>query len=853
MATSARQKTRVLKQISLVLALTRLGMVSERILRCFWPVWSVLFLVLAGLMLGLQDRLSVEAIWLIGVLAVVAALWFFASGFSKFRLPDRDDALARLDATLPGRPVQSLLDQPAAASEDQATQAIWDAHQARMAEQLVDVRPAVPDFRVARLDPFGFRFVAVLALAVGLIFGSTERLTSLARLAPQVASNVAKASWEGWIEPPIYTGLPTLYLNDQSEGSLQVPINSRLVLRFYGEIGALTLQETVSARMGELPSAADASQEFLLRQEGVLEIMGDGGRRWEIALISDRVPSVRILGAPSASARGEMTLPFSVEDDYDIQGGTALIALDLENIDRRFGLAIAPEPRPSIELQLPLPISGDRADFEEALIEDLSENVWAHLPVTIDVQVEDAAGQLSAPEQIAVALSARRFFDPLAKALMELRRDLLWSRENARRTAQLLRAISHRPEDKLFRKETDYLRLRTILRRLERFTSAGLSPLHRDEIAQELLLLALALEEGDIEDALTRMQEAQERLEEAMRNGASDEEIARLMQELRQATQDYMRQLAQQNRQNGDPDQPQPPAGQDMMQLSQNDLQRMMDRIQELMEQGRMAEAQQALREFQEMMENMQVAQGGSGQQSPGQQALNELGETLRNQQGLSDEAFRELQEQFNPNSQSGQSAQNEGFSGGQGRGQSHDGTGEGQSGTGGEEGEQGLAENLSDRQRALRQELGRQQQNLPGAGSPEGKAAREALGRAGDAMEGAEHALRENRLADAIDQQSEAMDALRDGMRNLGEAMAQQQQNGGNQNAAQPGAPGNRDPLGREEGSGGLAGNEDPLLQGEDVYRRARDLLDEIRRRSGDTERSEQERGYLRRLLDRF
>jgi tetratricopeptide (TPR) repeat protein len=283
----------------------------------------------------------------------------------------------------------------------------------------------------------------------------------------------------------------------------------------------------------------------------------------------------------------------------------------------------------------------------------------------------------------------------------------------------------------------------------------------------------------------------------------------------------------------------------------------MMDRIQELMEQGRMAEAQQALEEFQRLLENMQVAQGGQSGQSPGEQALNELGETLREQQGLSDQAFRELQEQFNPNAQTGESQGNEGFSGGEGRGQSHDGTGQGQGqqqGQGdGDNGPQGLEGQLADRQQALRQELGRQQSQLPGAGTPEGDAARRALGRAGEAMDQAEEALRNQDLAEAIDRQAEAMEGLREGMRNLGEALAQQQRDQGNQGMAQGGQGDARDPLGRNPGNQGLAGTDEGLLQGEDVYRRARDLLDEIRRRAGEGARPEEERNYLRRLLDRF
>jgi hypothetical protein len=143
----------------------------------------------------------------------------------------------------------------------------------------------------------------------------------------------------------------------------------------------------------------------------------------------------------------------------------------------------------------------------------------------------------------------------------------------------------------------------------------------------------------------------------------------------------------------------------------------------------------------------------------------------------------------------------------------------------------------------------------MPGAGTPEGDAAREALGRAGEAMDDAEESLRQDDLAGALDNQSEAIEALRDGMRNLGEAMAQQQQQQGQQGEGmgQAQAGRERDPLGREPGANGQIGTDENLLQGEDVYRRARELLDEIRRRSGDQTRTEEELDYLRRLLERF
>jgi len=120
--------------------------------------------------------------------------------------------------------------------------------------------------------------------------------------------------------------------------------------------------------------------------------------------------------------------------------------------------------------------------------------------------------------------------------------------------------------------------------------------------------------------------------------------------------------------------------------------------------------------------------------------------------------------------------------------------------------------------------------------------------------MDGAEEALRENDMAGAIDRQSEAMEALREGLRSLGEALAQEQQNQPGQGGQQGDATArNRDPLGRSQGNSGGLLDDGGLADGEDVYRRARELLDEIRRRSGEGERPEVELEYLKRLLERF
>jgi uncharacterized protein (TIGR02302 family) len=840
-----------MKSLRLPLALTQAGMLAERLLRAFWPVLSIVMAVLAALMLGLHELAPIEVVWVLGVIASLATLWFTFRGARRFRWPRRAEALARLDETLPGRPIQALFDNQAIGAGDAASAAVWRAHQARMAARAAQARAVRPDLQLARRDPYALRYVALLALLVGLLFGSVWRVGSITQMTPGATPVAGGPSWEGWAEPP-------RYLNDITDDELRLPENSKITLRFYGEIGALTLAETVSGRTGEVPSASDPQQDFSVTRNGTLRIDGPGGHEWKVSVIRDAAPVIGITGPAEVAAEGAMSLPFRARDDYGVVSGQAVIDLDMDQIKRRYGLAVAPEPREPITIDLPMPITGERKDFNEKLIEDFSKHPWANLPVIITLSAMDAAGQKGRSEPYATPLPARRFFDPLAAAIAEQRRDLLWSRENAARVAQVLRAISYRP-DEVFRSQTAYLRLRVVLRRLENYTAHGLTVAERDEVAEALWTLAMLLEEGDLSDALERLRRAQERLTEAMKNGASDQEIAELMQELREATDNYLRQLSRQARENGEENDQNSPS-ENSLEMTQDDLQRMMDRIQELMEQGRMAEAQQALQELQQMMENMRVTQGqGQSGPSDGQRAMDGLADTLRNQQGLSDQAFRDLQEQFSPGSGIGQSEQNQGRNGGQGRGQSH----EGQQGQGGGEGnaQQGTPGqqpgegSLADRQQTLRHELERQQGNLPGAGTPEGDAARDALDRAGRAMDGAEEALRQDDLAEAIDKQSEAIEALREGLRSLGEAMAQESRQGQpGQGMAEGGAQGSaRDPLGRDAGANGAVGSDQGMLQGEDVYRRARDLLDEIRRRSGEGTRPPVELDYLRRLLDRF
>ncbi|WP_237168632.1 DUF4175 domain-containing protein [Paracoccus shandongensis] len=816
--------------VARALRLTRWGMVWEQAARAFWPLATVLALVFAAFALGVVAAVPGPVLpWLAGAVLLVL-VGVAVRGGMRFRRVRMADALDRLDRTLPGRPLAALSDHAAIGGEG----ALWQAHLMQMQARAAFAQAVRPDAGLARRDPFALRLAGLVALVMALVFGGAAQMgQGIEALAATVSRPMADAvpvgpSWEGWAEPPAYTRRPTIYLNALAEGQpLDLPKGSAVTFRLYGN-GA-TVTQDIGPAIGEDPQAPG----FRAEQSGAIEV---AGRRLDVTVLPDNAPAIRAGAAPVRRADGRMVQDFEASDDHGVASGQAVIALDLAAVDRRFGLAIDPEPRQPVELALPLP-RGDRHQVKGQLTEDLSRHPWANLPVSVSLRALDGIEQVGQAEPMRTVLPGRRFFDPLAAALIEMRRDLLWSRENAGRSAEILRAVTWQPQG--FVEQPLYLELRGAVTLLE---GERLTDKARDDLAEALWQAAIQLEDGGLSDALERMRQAQEKLSEAIRNGASPDEIQRLMDELKEATDAYTQMLAEQGQQD--------PAErftgeQQGQQITGDQIQQMMDEIQRLMNEGRMAEAQELLEQFNRMMENLQVRQGqggeGQGQGSSGNQPMNRLAETLREQQRLSDEAFQDMQDQFGQG-QMGQPSPN--------------------------------AEGLADRQRQLRNQLGQQQGLLPGQGSEGGDAARRQLDEAGRAMEDAERALREGDTGGALQRQADAIESMREGMRALGDMLNRQSQGQQGQQGQQQGQEGRQpgggdragaqgqnydqrpalDPLGRQrDGNGNVIAGGDPLAEGVDPARRARDLLDEIRRRSGQPERPEAERDYLGRLLDRF
>ena len=190
----------ILTSLSRPLKLTWAGLIAERLVRAFWPLWTVIAAASAALMLGLHNVLPVEVVWITFVATGMGLVASLVIGSMSFQWPRRQEAIDRLDSAMKGHPLAALADRQAIGSGDVASERLWALHLTRMAERAEQAQAVEPDLKLSARDTFGLRYLALLGLVVALLFGSVAQVASVSNLGPtSVAQQVTGASWEGWI------------------------------------------------------------------------------------------------------------------------------------------------------------------------------------------------------------------------------------------------------------------------------------------------------------------------------------------------------------------------------------------------------------------------------------------------------------------------------------------------------------------------------------------------------------------------------------------------------------------------------------------------------------------------------
>jgi uncharacterized protein (TIGR02302 family) len=793
-----------------------------------------------------------------GILAGLG-LGFVAIGwwqFRSFRWPVRDAAIRRLelDSAVAHRPLVAVQDQLAAGAADPMASALWQAHRRREAERLAALRnkPAHPG--LARIDLWALRLVPVLALIVSLVFAGgwrSDRMMAAITPAfpppPPVVANL-------WIAPPEYTGKPPVYLDmTEHDKLLRVPAGSKLA-GFVDDVrGRHPPKLVIDDKPTEFKTVGKGKYQIeetlTAGKEISLQARGDEQAHWKLHVIPDLAPTIEF-ARPISVDKWSTRIDYNAGDDFGIKSVQLQIRLDGSVLGADM---FTDNEQPEV-MRIDLPVGGSPKKITDSFVRDLTSSPWAGLKVRVMLFATDALGQKGSSAVESFLLPERVFNDPTARALILLRKELTRDPRALRLdVADGMRIIQKHPES--YRMDgIVQLGLRLGAQRLE--ASAAKAVIVD---TQKLLWdLALRLEEGSMSDAKRQLEQSRQNLRDAIQRNAGDEEIERRIQQLYDAMARWEKEMADRMKD--------PAERQRMMEeaekvdpnniVTQDDLQRMLDKIREMAKNGQREEAKRLLDELRKMMQNATPMMAGPNQQHrPGQQGqqgqgnqqgremMNQLDRLSRRQNQLLGESERQGRRQQQQGRQ-GQQGQQQGEQGQQGpRGQQ----GQGQPGDGQWGDQQGRD------QQGLRNQLGDYMRKLDENGMP----MPESLGRAERSMRDAEQALRRGDPREASRAQRRALDNLQQGMGDLAEQLRQRGPGNGQDRAEiedREKKGDNRDPLGRSDGNYG-----ESVDSGQDKVplefdrQKSREILDELRRRAGEMGRSKEELDYIDRLLKTY
>ncbi|MCY4239989.1 MAG: DUF4175 family protein [Rhodospirillaceae bacterium] len=780
-----------------------------------WPrFWVSVAIVILFAALVLFDVLPLlPGLLHAGVLAVFGIGFLFAAawGFRRLRLPRRLAADRRLERTsgLEHRPLTTVRDAVAVGSGDAFSEAIWNLHQEKARAALENLRVGAPRPRVARRDPFALRGLAVIFLVLGLTVGWSDSSDRFARaFLPNFESGVTEpVTVEAWFTPPDYTGLPPRMITLAHDGKpVIVPQDTEVLLHLHGGKGQPMM--TLGKQKIRLQNLDRSSwQGKLLARNGGELVVRQRARdavRWKISVMPDLAPKISWSEDPEVTQRQNVRLSYKASDDHNVRKVRVYIA--------RVGEVDV--------ITVKAPVSGGK-QITGRVYKDLTPHRWAGLGVSMMFEAEDNLGQRGNSKFKDMTLPERIFHHPAARAIIAQRKRLTVEPEEIDQVVDILGHIAVRRQ--AYRNDpTVYLALRMAQGRLilgSRHDGRDDTDVRQGRdmairsVQPILWQTALRLEEDATSDADRELARIQRKLEELLsRKDIKDQELKRLLDELRRSMKDYMDAMRREMKRR--PDQF------SQRQLTGQDITRLLERMRELMRDGDKEALRRMLSRLHDMMQNMPPGQQQQrvDRNHPAQRMMRDLSDLMRRQQKLMDESFRRGQQRRD----------------------------------GGEQ-HRRADRDAARQQSELRKKLGEMMRRL---GEMTGKVPRN-FGNAESEMRRSQRDLSTGRPGRSVGPQGRALRELGRGMR---QAMRQMARRFGMQRG--PGRfsgerarrfDGDRDPLGRRMDGLGPLDQNDVKIPTEAERKKASDILRELRRRSGESERPKLEKDYIDRLLKRF
>lgn len=310
--------------------------------------------------------------------------------------------------------------------------------------------------------------------------------------------------------------------------------------------------------------------------------------------------------------------------------------------------------------------------LDKQQLQDLTSHPLAGTKVKIKIKVSDAPGQTGQSKEIEVVLPQRKFKNPIAPLLAEMRRDLATDTRTAPEVLARLygliqewqekvisekalseleklhegmtesenKAVQEQAKElaKLIQEQKKSIIKPVTLNRLEQVhqnLAGAQDEKALEQVVSDLWSIMLQLEEDVLTEAEKKLRDAKDALREALEKGATAEELEKLMKEAQDALEEFLKEQAEEGDINDDP-------------AAKEDYERMretMEKIKELMKELGLQDNPEMAKKLQEMLENMQEMSNQTGQQNMSSEQMREMMQQMMQQMQQQMEQMQQMQE----------------------------------------------------------------------------------------------------------------------------------------------------------------------------------------------------------------
>ncbi|MEC6996760.1 MAG: DUF4175 family protein [Pseudomonadota bacterium] len=433
-------------------------------------------------------------------------------------------------------PLSAIKDVPAG---ENFNHVMWEAHIAQTKKDIKNIIFYYPKLSLERVDPLKIRLIFLLFFAVSLFWGYSNKVIekNLVKVL-QIDFSTEESSKEkfnivAWVKPPLYTGLPQKNIGMENfSGSRKkeffVPFSSEIFIKTYGSIPSAMKISVDNNDEYTFKKGSDIDFIHQLKKDQNIIFLKEKKEIFNtnFRVIEDLKPKVNFISNPETVNGVSIKFLIQANDDYGIVEAKVEF-LKPEEFDHfkedllTYDLQVFKEKKNKL--------------LKSLFFKNMSSHIWAGSLSNVKVRVYDDLNQEAAVLK-SIKIPEKEFFSPVAKKIYTIRSKLAKNHISLNKATTVINNLFLQSKeiylDKLINDK--YENALAILEELDQIPLSYESTLY-----SSLWELALVLEEGKAFSVKKNLEQIEQNLFDSI-NQRDTEKVSTNLEKFKESIQSLL-------------------------------------------------------------------------------------------------------------------------------------------------------------------------------------------------------------------------------------------------------------------------------------------------------------------------